>query len=141
MRASEVFPEALGPRTAQCWPDSIVHSTPRSISTPSRRKDPTSMRATGNGPSTHVSVQRNGITGFCYVSGIYLQTRLASSLASNAGEAPRPDITCGIAPSAAPSCPSRKGATMDLGKLQGAVDQVDREIDVLGRSAPGEASA
>ena len=30
---------------------------------------------------------------------------------------------------------------MDLGKLQGAVDQVDREIDVLGRSAPGEASA
>ncbi|TMB26773.1 MAG: hypothetical protein E6J62_19080 [Deltaproteobacteria bacterium] len=30
---------------------------------------------------------------------------------------------------------------MDLGKLQGAVDQVDREIGVLGRSANGQGSA
>src|SRR5690242_10467022 len=57
MRASEVFPEPLGPSTAQCWPASMVQSTPRRISTPSRRKDRTSTRATVTRGAYTLSVQ------------------------------------------------------------------------------------
>jgi len=41
---------------------------------------------------------------------------------------------------AASSCPARKGAAMDLRKLQGAVDQVDREIAVFAGATSPEAA-
>src|SRR2546430_5183009 len=77
MRAREVFPEPFGPSTAQCWPDSMVHSTSWRISTPSRRKDPTSMRATftGREPTTgrafpvgcgSVQVAAEGLQPLCH---------------------------------------------------------------------------
>src|SRR5207253_1304151 len=41
-----VFPEPFGPSRAQCSPLLIVQRTSRRMSTPSRRKEPTSTRAT-----------------------------------------------------------------------------------------------